>query len=71
MANNLAAAVEALRQKGPKKKYLVEFVSNEYYSTEVDAVDEKEASQIANEQMNNGELSGNRNNIDEITCKEI
>lgn len=58
--SNLAAAAQALKQKGPKKKYSVMFVQEETCCIEVEAVDRTQAEELASNELNHG--SGNWSN---------
>ena len=59
--SNLAAAAEALRQKGPKKTFEVVFEENETYTWRGEAIDEQDARDKAQSDWNDGNISSDGN----------
>jgi len=71
MATNLKAAAEALRQKGPKKKFEVMFEQSETCCITVEAIDEDEARDLAQEEINNGNGNWHSSNLNILNTEEI
>lgn len=68
--NQLAAAMQALKRKGPKKKYIIDFESRTDYSVRVEAVDEDEARQLAQKEFDDGNASEGDENTEITNIEE-